>query len=372
MNYPKLRIDAKRLAKRLKRKGYVVVESDVFNADSVAEWRNEFLNTLDSFPEFLDTTTTYVGGGFAALGNPASFHNPFVRRMRQWAMATLLPVFRRLCPTRKYKLEQIHDRMLYRRAGEKPTAESWHRDEAPSALDTDHTFGGWVNLDHESQFFSCVPGSHHVERGQGGFATIPKEEAEIYNQMKLRGAIQPIEIPPGHILIFYEHILHEVESTEKTVDSCRLFLGWRLTTASTPLIDHRSFDAQDLMQRLHSQAIMPLKSGQFPPMYPKLWFSNHFFTRLKPWSDESFSTEACSRDTFPDGAVCELKTFKSGKHAGETYEVVQRYMPSLAQLQLPRYSAYTSAEIAMHVPNREWHLLIPGRKRLKSSYFLYE
>ena len=45
-----------------------------------------------------------------------------------------------------------------------------------------------------------------------------------------------IEIPPGHIIIFYERIVHEVTGGKAKHPMCRLFLGWRLTYGSKSLV----------------------------------------------------------------------------------------------------------------------------------------
>ena len=62
----------------------------------------------------------------------------------------------------EYLLEQVVDRVMIRRPGDKPVAEMWHRDVAMNAKPTDKIFGGWINLDphdFEPQNFSCVLGS---------------------------------------------------------------------------------------------------------------------------------------------------------------------------------------------------------------------
>ena len=63
--------------------------------------------TLAGFPEFVQDgkkpLEMYVMGGFGALGNPASFHNPFVRKLRNWIMhmaITQLFKFRRRYPSK--------------------------------------------------------------------------------------------------------------------------------------------------------------------------------------------------------------------------------------------------------------------------------
>ena len=95
--------------------------------------RQEFITTCRNFPEYSQPVENnqYVIGGFAAFGNPASFHNEFVRKLRQWALHEVLHIFRPLRNGRK--LEQDIDRMLWRTHNLQPPAETWHRDEAKTA-----------------------------------------------------------------------------------------------------------------------------------------------------------------------------------------------------------------------------------------------
>ena len=58
--------------------GYVVLETDYFNNPRCKE---ELLETAAGFTEFVPGTSKYVMGGFAALGNPSSFHNLTVRKV---------------------------------------------------------------------------------------------------------------------------------------------------------------------------------------------------------------------------------------------------------------------------------------------------
>lgn len=55
---------------------------------SLGAMRDRFDDECVNFPEFhmRPSCGTYVLGGFAAFGNPGSFHNEFVRRVRSWAM----------------------------------------------------------------------------------------------------------------------------------------------------------------------------------------------------------------------------------------------------------------------------------------------
>ena len=64
----------------------------VYQLSELDELNSEFDAACHSFPEYARTSANknkdgkdilYVLGGFAAFGNPASFHNTFVRKLRQ-------------------------------------------------------------------------------------------------------------------------------------------------------------------------------------------------------------------------------------------------------------------------------------------------
>lgn len=349
--------------KQLKEDGYVVIPAPAFDARKKREEaRSIAIYVLSNMPEFKDTKAIdepFVLGGFAALGNASAFHNNFVRLMRQYAMVEVLPLFRHMAagdPT--VRLEQIIDRMLYRAKGDQATAESWHRDESTTATPTDTIFGGWWNLDDTDQSFSCVPGTHKGVMGNSGFATIKDKEAK----KALKAKAVTVRIPPGHILVFYERIVHEVVSQKAKATMYRLFLGWRLTHETTPLIP-------DLEERLRKKAVMPLKSGQTPPMYALLHWTN--------WRSKivAFSDGIRDLDEFK-----EVRVVGSGEEKGKAYHIVRRFMPSLEGVAaLPEDSRkrkphelcgppYKKREIYMHRPMREWVLRrASDGKKLKYS-----
>lgn len=346
------------LADELHRNGVVVV-NDPFYSENLVRLRKEFEEALLTFPEFkhhptlarIDAENTYVLGGFSALGNPSSFHNPFVRRLREWCMYTLVTqLFTEFIAKhvpQNYGLEHIVDRLMVRPPKASPSKESWHRDEAPLASADDLTFGGWINLDTQDQFFSCVPGSHITARKAGGqgFAKI-KPGDKLFKEMEARKSL--IRVPPGGILIFYEHIVHEVVARKRNYTSIRLFLGWRLTASTTPLIP-----GVDVL--LRDQAVMPLKSNQIPPMHAKLHWTN-WRTQLEQWSQRMMRAECLA-----------TKRVESGAKKGETHQVVHTTMRSLAEYGLPLYPKYTPSEIRILKPGREFHLLAPGHHRLRHT-----
>lgn len=335
--------------------GYVVVPVPWLDEDEdkLKKIEEAFSTTVKNMPEFKSTKQddVYTLGGFAALGTPSSFHNSCVRRLREWAMAELMPLFKSLTAgDPDINLEQDIDRMLYRPKGVQATAESWHRDEAKDAAGTDIIFGGWWNLNHQiDQSFSCVPGSHVGVAGNNGFATIKSAD----EKKACKAAAVTVRIPPGHIIIFYERIIHEVVAKKATATMCRLFLGWRLTYDTTPLI-------QDVKKRLQEKDVIPLKSAQYPPMYPTLHWTN--------WREKIVAFSEDVREEFKED-----RTVRSGLDSGKTYHVVKRFMPSLtsALAELPDEYArpYKKREMDMHEPNRKWKLR-RGNDNAKHEYTL--
>lgn len=301
----------------------------------------------------------YQGGGFSALGHPSSFHNPVVRKLRQWAMHAVVPVMRGVLRVefshepralRAYKLEQVIDRLMIRPKKYSPTRESWHRDETPTASKDDIVFGGWINLNDEPQYFSGIVGTHRRRVGthskKSGFYAIPKSD---HAKFQARKATQggPICIPPGHLFIFVENMVHEVLPSKRVpADQYRLFTAWRLTQENTPL-----HGEDDLKSTLRNQGVARLKSDQRPPMFAGLWQSNHW-RRLSAWSQALFHPSLLRRHTIGSGA-----------HRGTQYMSIPRFLPSLADLGLERYSPYSKDEANLYRPSVEWKVLPLGKSR---------
>lgn len=327
------------LAAGLKTNGYVVLPRPAWFTDAkLGDVPRMFALTIAGMPEFKVLSGDQVCGGFSAFGNPSSFHNMAVRRFREYAQHEVIPfldTFMSLHNMNGYLVEQLIDRMMVRKVGKRATAESWHRDETPNACDNDVILGGWWNLDTKAQYFSCVPKSHAAIRGNKGFAPISRDMHQTCREKSCK-----VYIPPGAIIIFYEHIIHEVVSeVVKHKDMHRLFMGWRLTLSSAPLYD--------VLPRLEAQAVMPLKSGQMPPMYPKLYWTN--------WRDKLVAFSKGFRNQ-----CIETKTISGGVHKGKQYRVVHREMHSLKDYGLKMYPDYHASEADMHVPNASWNVRYGG------------
>lgn len=320
----------------LEKQGYLVIPVPGMTPDARKLVRREMMNAIKGFPEYKPDASQWVMGGFSAFCNPGSFHNPFVRKMRRSAMKFMIPFFSRyvsrLPDPHDWKLEQVIDRLLFRPKGVYSTGESWHRDEASLAKIEDKILGGWWNFDDFSQYFSCVPGTHDGVRGHEGFAPIKdKEEKKILKEMSVL-----VEIPPGHILIFYEHLIHEVLAKKAREDTHRLFLGWRLTKSNKSLYPN-------LDTLLDTQAVVPLKSNQVPAMYSTIHWA---FWRDKIEKFSKNFKEICTEE----------KTVVGGKDEGKIYRVVAVHMQSLYDYGFPLYPDYSDREREIYKPNRCWEL----------------
>lgn len=345
----------------LELEGYVVLPC--LDARAREEARAGLRAIVAESVEFKQGAREWVMGGFQAMAHATSFHNDTVRKIRQWAMFAcvdkLWGAYVRRYGTPADNLEQIMDRVMIRPAGRVATAESWHRDVTPFGdPKRDKTFGGWINLDETNQTFSCVPRTHKEDPGDGvGFATFKKNDPRIERFHRDKTLTQ---IPPGHILVFFEHLVHEVVSTRAPRDVHRLFLGWRLTRQVTPLLESGPAPGgQPLARVVREFAVPHLKSGQVPPMYALLHWSN-WRKRLEDFSRHNIDPHLLVDKTVKRSSV-------SGEQ-GQVYRITPRFMPSGNELiqrgLLFDQPKYTENEIQMHLPGRgPWRVLAPGTQQ---------
>jgi len=260
---------------------------------------------LSAPPEFLDPKGPLTLGGYGALALPSSFHHPDIRFIRSIIYERIKPI---LAKHFKHKnLELLFDRVSVRRVGTSTSKESWHRDICPDSLEDDVILGGWVNLDPDGsppQQFSCSPGTHRDKSDKTGFAKIKTapENTKVYN------------VPPGHIIMFYQNLIHEVKPQKAKFESHRLYLGWRLTNSDKPLFDHDEV--------IRTQGVPKIPSGQVPPMYAKLHMVNH-----------KHMVEEISRRIKPE-------------YLNPVTNLVYRELPSLG----PYYQPYSEEDISIMTP----------------------
>ena len=327
----------------LKECGYVVIPCLVQKARS-GELRQMLRTEFANNPEFIDGRKMLAEGEKFQQGGCAfthvGQHSRFCRNLRLVAQyVALKEVFGPMLEADdKLQFEQCFDRTMIRRPSQKPGKESFHRDESPGALPTDTVYGGWINLDPFPQYFSGCPGTHKEVAKNRGFAMIGKEEMKKY-----KGKQELITIPPGHIFIFYERMVHEVLPSKKKEDQHRMFTGWRTTYSKVPLVPN-------VEALIKLQAPMPIKSGQQCTNYSSMHWTN-WRQRLSDWSVKNFKPQF----------LREL-TVKSGKEKGKTYTVVQRTMkplkaPGMEEAGISPYPEYQQHEIDIMKPGRTFKVL---------------
>lgn len=340
-------------AAQLDQLGYAVVP--LLDEKQLAAVELEWPKMIDSFPEFkrqqpdpLTGVTPQlrpVMGGFGAFGNPSSFHTRLVRALRMQVHRVALPLFGATAAASrgskdekgqdsKAKVEQLFDRVLQRPAGEHASPEAWHFDMLPAKV-SGVGYGGWINLNRrESHYFSCLPGSH-LEKfsDKDGFVKFTKEDIARLKFKERREAAGPIECPPGHWIVFRQNIVHEIVAKPRPFVMRRLFVGFRVTDSDQPAFP-------DLDQIIENQGVPSLPSGEKPPMYAKLHWSN-WIDRLVQWSTQNVKPEL----------------LEHLERSGKPVVVAPRFIKSLAELKLPLYRAYTAQEKALFRPHTSCDLL---------------
>ena len=321
-------------AEQLRKTGVVVVPLGDAVIENMPETRQEVARVAHNAPEFCgETVEIPTPASFGALAHPSSFHAPEVRGLRERSMAQLVEhLWRDFVAddgprNDKLLLEQLFDRLCLRRARTTISGETWHRDVSPRTLDsTDRLFGGWLNLGPEVQYYRFVPDTHGETGGSAGFVrSFSKEDKRGFTRTS-----REVEVPVGHVVVFYENIVHCVRKKVHTVDEYRLFLGWRLTEDDDSI--NRGNDGEDLHAAIETQSVMALKSGQRSPMWPQSY---------RVWHKADLATfSAQFPESLHNGGGC-----------------VQRFLPSLSKLGVALHDSYTPSEREMYVPNASWSLL---------------
>lgn len=306
-------------ARDLIARGFAVVEYP----GSMQDLQAEFDDTVNSLPELSAAGVSPTTGEFGAINTPSSQHNPFVRKVRAEAFKHMRPILEEVATRLGYRnVEVLIDRMCVRRAGTCVQGETVHRDEAHGS---GVCFGGWLCIGSD-QYFTCAPGSHGNGAGRGF--------APIQNPSAYKDALQTIVVPEGFMVIFFEDIVHAIARSTCRTRVLRLFLAYRVSNETKPLV---AKSREHLVDMLARQDLVPIKSGQVPPMYPALYWVNHR-AKLEKFS-KNFK------------AVCRhRRTVKSGVHKGKTYDIVKRHLGSLEDLGA-LYSPYQPEEIEILLPS---------------------
>lgn len=312
--------------KNLAQYGAIVI--NVLGSEEKREkWFDRLEKAVDEFPEYKlkgGFTVRRVLGGFGAYGNPSSFHHPDVRELRSWVKHRVAPIFRAYAKQnfkhhKDVKLEALYDRWCVRgKSFGAVTAESWHRDiydpatgrdlrPLPKTLEggtqQDIITGGWVNVGDLPQYFRGLVGTHNspeaiaAQDAGGGFAMLSKEQVaeqrlaerlaaqanQTFGSCTTNGKGE-IHIPPGHMLIFFQRLLHSVAPTKHDPQgrpSVRMFTSFRLTTELKPLLPG--------LDRVVTNGGVPvIPSGQMPAMFSNNHYAFMSQTYVKRTRDKKY------------------------------------------------------------------------------------
>ena len=285
----------KEKAMDLKNKGYTVVDLHLSRGKYMFINDTDWLKLVKNI-QLRDFKTTdpeygFVLGAFGAFGNPASFHSKEIYALRYILFHKLKFIFKHIDPNRK--LEMLFDRLAIRREGASVSGESFHRDTCSLQSTDDNIYGGWINLDDtETQYFSCVPGTHTCA-GRGGFERIQGD----YKDTKIK-----LPVKPKQVLIFNQNIIHEIFKQKIKKTNIRLYLGWRHTYSDLPLLSDPK-DPQKNINKILSEQIVPvLPSGDVPFMYSKQHPGLHRHMVIKI-TDEIKDFYKINNNKYPGGKV---------------------------------------------------------------------
>ena len=332
------------IADSLHRYGTIVIP---VLTDDYHNWVEKIWKAIEEFPEYKvkGKNVQRVLGGFGGYGNPSSFHDPVIRQFRltiKKIVAELVfkPYAENFEPNND-KLEMLFDRICVRHKDfGNVSKESWHRDIYDCTLNnqkksqtTDNIFGGWVNLSNNMQHFVCIIGTHNdAHEGDKGFALIKDNEKKKLNDiLKLQanntyGHVSMnsnghVKVPPGHAVIFFQHILHTVlNSLHKSQEpELRIFCGYRLTNDEKPLLEYD----------IDNMSVPILPSGQVPPMYSK----NHYMhfnksSKFRKWAENTFHERCLFQRKTTDGIVY----YTPGSQISDSKINKQRSMCSLKEM----------------------------------------
>lgn len=184
--------------KKLRSHNYVVVPC--LNDDILPTLRTDLAQVMQAFPEFrinpvIDNEVVYSDDN-EPITNPAAFHNPVVRKIRQWAMAALVNELWHdyVGNFKEGSLLEQGFGCLYVNPNVNPDGNV-----TPRVLDNDELFYGFINL--------------------------ASSRAEV-----IIDDGEKIDVPPGHIYVAANNNTFEINT------NYRLDLCWRLTYDTKPMV----------------------------------------------------------------------------------------------------------------------------------------
>lgn len=274
----------------------------------------------DAIKRYSGKRIKHILGAFQAHGNPSSFHCPSARLVRMRCYEKAHHLFKYVEKGEGWNIEMNCCRVALRQAGTKIVEDKdmWHRDVITGKYidKEDSIFGGWINLDlKNNQRFICDLGTQQRPGASGFHREKPGDKANN------------IIIPPGHAIIFYQHILHAVAPATFKQDSYRQFISFRLTKSNVPLW------GPTVKKDTAINQLVPKTPGN---QVIKVWMSNHHVSSLL-WTH----TIIWSLVTFKEEYIVNKIT-----KAGASYFIPEAPMKPRFSM----YSPYTEQELRILTP----------------------
>ena len=267
-------------------------------------------------------------GGFACCGHPSSFHDEEIRKLREQMTAEMIHL--NILPMNpSEKLEKVFDRILYRVAGENAHGRILAPRRGAHGARDGHRLWRLDQPQRLRRILQLRSVLHtdvaHADRNKG-FAKI--ESAE--EKGRLSGALRVhLAIPLGHMLVFYERLVHEVRrcaAGQCGAHDARLARHRRRRASVWPHPHHR-------MDSNPSRA--PIKSAQRPRVFPTCYTNSSSGHQAPPGRGRTPSAHEFAqaprvvRRRFQQN-VLEAQDGGLGPHRGSWWHRIDANMDSLA------------------------------------------
>lgn len=266
--------------------GYIVIP--VFPEKERGLLEQEFIRTALQAPELNANMehTRFVMGGVGYVPFASLWYSEVVRYITQ-------AVYHAVLEQNPFEIKEdeylcmLPDRPLMRFPGQAVIEKGkWHQDDAANSIDgTDLIYGGWANINSDvTQYFKAIPGTHNPNHqifnaleqkngGKRGYSDFKSKTDQKYLSEYWKKEVKTlIEIPPGHVLIFQENLIHTV-FPNPPIDKplLRLHTSFNVTSSEVPLHD-RPTQAKHRKNRkisalFEDQEMVPVRSGQHTPLY---------------------------------------------------------------------------------------------------------
>ena len=266
--------------------GYIVLP--VFDTDELTKVSTTFLNTAMKSPELTNDIehTRFVLGGVGYVPFASLWYSEIVRYITK-------TIYKK---TMKQNPFEIGENEYFSMLPDRPFVRfpiqavdekgKLHQDDATnSVVGIDNIYGGWINLNTDvTQYFKAIPGTHNPQhpifeklqqkngekRGYSNFKENSDQKC-LANHWK-NEVKQLIEIPPGHILIFQENLIHTVYPNPPiNKPILRLHTSFLISTSNVPLNDiptqPKFRKRRKIVDLFQDQELVPVRSGQNTPLY---------------------------------------------------------------------------------------------------------